>query len=817
MLAPGLVIDRYELVCPIGDGGMAHVWAARQRGAHGFEKLVAVKVIHSRFAEDETFREMFLDEARIVSQIRHQNVAQVLDLGETGSLLYLVMEYVDGESLFELTAPQRTVPIPIAVRIAADACAGLQAVHSLVDANGRSRNVVHRDVSPQNLLLGTSGEVKLIDFGLAQARDRVAAATGVGVVKGRARYMAPEQARGEAVGPYTDVFALGATLFRMLAGHAPYAASSDVQTMQALLASAPALHTLPPSIPPAVAEAVRHAIAPNVAARFQTARELGAALEQALAGEARTPDVNAWVNANLGDGAREQRARLFEGSSAAAPPMRAQVPSLPSSHAAAPQPGVAKAPSFMDVGALVAKATRGEPGGPPPVRAREAPEAPDDLEDLIIRGAHLPDPAPEQKAVPAPRTNAGGLGRALKVAILALVLVLVSVGFLFLAPSLVRDRAIALAREAGFEVTIEGVGVGFGGVTLRGVSAKAMRTPGIGARIEEVHLTGLSGREVRVLGLDARLEGPRSDLEVGIAALIADNRARFAGTPGAPRHLSVVNARLVWGGPGGERFASSDIGLELDSHSAGSEDLHGSIGRFELKSPQTTLGPWALSFERTGASSRLRLMFDPPVPDGPSALIVTSKTGVSELTVKVPRSSFENVGVRPSEIGLPANDATDIQLSLTGRLSESERSEVTFDATVWGLRPKGFSGAIDVHVEGGASSTPDKPFELEKTSVSVGPFVAGVTGTVVPHARGLRLDAMFRTIPIPCERLARAEAKNMGPLVATLQALGQSTGALRVTGQVNASGALKLDTAALEETNVTWLAKETCGVSIFGR
>ncbi len=797
---------------------MAHVWAARQRGAHGFEKLVAVKVIHSRFAEDETFRAMFLDEARIVSQIQHRNVAQVLDLGETGSLLYLVMEYVDGESLFALTAPQQTVPVPIAVRIAADACAGLQAVHSLVDVNGRSRNVVHRDVSPQNLLLGTNGEVKLIDFGLAHARDRVASATGVGVVKGRARYMAPEQARGEAIGPYTDVFALGATLFRMLAGHAPYAASSDAQTMQALLASAPALHALPPSIPPAVAEAVRRAIAPDVAARFQTARELGAALEEALAAEGRTPDVNAWVNANLGDSARERRARLFDGASAAAPPMRAQVPSLPSRHAAAPAPGVAKAPSFMDVGALVAKAARGEAAGPPPVQPREAPDAPDDLEDEIIRGAHLPDPAPEQKApVPAPRTNASGTGRALKLALLALAVVLVSVGVLFLAPRLVRDRAITLAREAGFEVTIEGVGVGFGGVTLRGVTAKAMRTPGIAARIEEVHLTGLSGREVRVLGLDARLEGPRADLEVGIAALIANSRARFAGTPAAPRHLSLVGARLVWEGPEGERFASSDIGLELDSHSAGSEDVHGSIGRFELKSPQTTLGPWALSFERNGTSSRLRLMFDPPVPDGPSALLVTSKTGVTELTVKVPRSSFENLGVRPSEIGLPANDATDIQLSLTGRLSESARSEVTFDATVWGLRPKGLAGAIDVHVEGGASSSADKPFELEKTSVSVGPFVAGVTGTVVPHARGLRLDAMFRTIPIPCERLARAEAKNMGPLVATLQALGQSTGALRVTGQVNASGAVKLDTAALEEATVTWLAKETCGVSIFGR
>src|SRR5205085_589060 len=130
--------------CRIGDGGMAHVWAARQRGMHGFEKLYALKIIHSRYADDPAFRTMFIDEARIVSSIEHPNVARVYDLGETSSMLYLVMEYVDGESLFGLTAPQRSVPTGVALRIAADACAGLHAVHSLVkEDTGQSRNVVH--------------------------------------------------------------------------------------------------------------------------------------------------------------------------------------------------------------------------------------------------------------------------------------------------------------------------------------------------------------------------------------------------------------------------------------------------------------------------------------------------------------------------------------------------------------------------------------------------------------------------------------------------------------------------------------------------
>src|SRR5262249_5757845 len=159
-------------------------------------------------------------------------------------------------------------------------------------------------------------------------------------------------------------------------------------------------------------------------------------------------------------------------------------------------------------------------------------------------------------------------------AALAIVLVLVAVGAAFLLPVVVRDRAVASAREAGFEISIERVGVGFGGVSLRGIQAKASRTPGITATIQEIFLAGTSASDVRILGPDAKLDGDRSDLEAGLMMLIASHRAKFGGTPSSPRHLSIVNARLTWQGITGEgsRLEAGGIGLELDSRSRGTED-----------------------------------------------------------------------------------------------------------------------------------------------------------------------------------------------------------------------------------------------------
>lgn len=152
-LLPGHDLGRYELLCPIAQGGMAQVWVARLRGAHGFEKLVALKTILGEHANDPRYEAMFLDEARLVGGIRHHNVAEILDLGSSDSLLYLVLEWIEGDSLalLERSVARRraSLPIPVALRIVAQMCAGLHAAHELRDHSGKPLNVVHRDVSPQ--------------------------------------------------------------------------------------------------------------------------------------------------------------------------------------------------------------------------------------------------------------------------------------------------------------------------------------------------------------------------------------------------------------------------------------------------------------------------------------------------------------------------------------------------------------------------------------------------------------------------------------------------------------------------------------------
>src|SRR5487761_2463389 len=147
-LAPGYKLDRYELLCPIAEGGMASVWVARQRGKHGFEKLVAIKTILPAFATDPRFQEMFLDEARIASRIEHPNVTQILDLGEEHEVLYLAMEYVDGDALSRLNhaclKEGMKIPPGILLRVLADTCAGLHEAHEMMDSSGMPLEVVHR-------------------------------------------------------------------------------------------------------------------------------------------------------------------------------------------------------------------------------------------------------------------------------------------------------------------------------------------------------------------------------------------------------------------------------------------------------------------------------------------------------------------------------------------------------------------------------------------------------------------------------------------------------------------------------------------------
>ena len=281
-LAVGARIDRYDVVRHVARGGMGSVWLGRLQGKHGFEKLVAIKTIRQELAAEARFKAMFLDEARITARLQHANVAQVLDVGEHASMIYIVFEWVAGKSLEavcrESEADGHGVDVAFALRTMAEVCAGLHAAHELNDDDGHPLNVVHRDVSPMNVLVGEGGFAKLIDFGVAKARDRVAPETRSGIVKGTPQYMAPEQAMGQDVDRRADVWAAGATLYRVLAGRPPFA---DRDELAAFIGGRP-LKELPESVDADVREIVAKAMEREASDRYPTTNAMRAALERAL-------------------------------------------------------------------------------------------------------------------------------------------------------------------------------------------------------------------------------------------------------------------------------------------------------------------------------------------------------------------------------------------------------------------------------------------------------------------------------------------------------------------------------------------------------
>jgi len=306
-LVPGQRLDRYELLAPVAQGGMAWVWLARLQGAHGFEKLVAIKTILPEYAQDPRFQKMFLDEAHIASGIVHSNVAQILDLGEEQGVLYLVMEWVDGDALSRLNRAvekqQKTIPIGVTLRVLADACGGLHAAHELKDKQGQLLGVVHRDVSPHNILVDVQGIAKLIDFGIAKARDRLADETNAGLLKGKLAYMAPEQALGKPLDRRADVWAIGAVLYQLLSHRPPYDGPNQLATLHLLTSGRPA-QPLPKSVPEPVLALVKKSLTHSRDDRFSTALEMQQAIETAM--------VESGCTATIADVARYIHTELTE-------------------------------------------------------------------------------------------------------------------------------------------------------------------------------------------------------------------------------------------------------------------------------------------------------------------------------------------------------------------------------------------------------------------------------------------------------------------------------------------------------------------------
>jgi eukaryotic-like serine/threonine-protein kinase len=316
-IKPGQTIGRYEFLIPIAEGGMASVWAARLKGSRGFQKTLAIKMMLSSLSENPQFEEMFLDEARLAAAIRHPNVVEIFDLGEESEVLYIVMEWVDGEPLSTVfrTAKKRDgIPIGVAVRIVADACAGLNAAHELKDDDGKLVEVVHRDISPQNILVTYDGNVKLVDFGVAKAAGREADKTSAGTVKGKAPYMSPEQALGKDIDRRTDIFAMGIVLYQLTTQKHPFRGESDLITLRNIIDKpCPPPSSIVPGFPRPLEAVILKSLDKNPAKRFQTAAEFEAALDRVMpptAPRVRAADVSRFVRDLVGERGEKRRDAL---------------------------------------------------------------------------------------------------------------------------------------------------------------------------------------------------------------------------------------------------------------------------------------------------------------------------------------------------------------------------------------------------------------------------------------------------------------------------------------------------------------------------
>ncbi len=913
-LAPGYRLERYELLCPIASGGMANVWAARLRGKHGFEKLVAIKTILPNLATDPRFRSMFLDEARISSGIEHPNVAQVLDMGEEGEILYLVMEFVDGDALSKVLrmVEQKKLaqPYGVVLRILADACGGLHAAHELRDKSGTVlRGVVHRDISPQNVMVSVTGAAKLIDFGIAKARDRLAQETVAGGLKGKINWMAPEQALGRAVDRRSDLWSVGAILYYVCNGAPPFDGGNELATLHALASGAEAA-PIKAEIHPALRALVMRAITMKPDGRFATALELQSAIEASMdAAGLRTTqaDVAGFLQAHLADRSAARRDAINYSMSAAferervadalgavgtdmertsadgllkmharvmaqaeadelsAPelaipelavePVRSRTKSWgPDLRPPASAPARAAAPplpppvaGFMEPfgvpdlvvppePARLPKPARPPPKPPPAPRPLSAPpraiasaagsimgvderEAPSFLDPRALAAAARSRPDPGHAGAPqagrgapppgvlalparpftpafvATRTAPAGGARSLPaIAAAALVALMVAIVW-FAAPGYARTRCIAAARAQGVTMTIDTVAVSFGSVRLAGVTLVSPEIPiKVSAAEVSLELRGLDPTALSANALEISASGDLDDVAAAVSKWRAGAGAEW-GAGGRIKRVTLRNAHIVWSRVLGndEVLGAETVDLELVRGATGIDDeVHLTSPRASLTTARGTFGPWRVDAERSPRAGRLRIGFDPLLPDGPSALFVRGDGGTAS-TVAIPRTPLARLGIPAAALGLTADDATQVEatIQVTRPLPARVSGEVSI--TAYDAKLAGAQNKQNIILFAQLAGDPTKPLELMAGTLSFGPLKATAEGALTLYERGFGVDLRWTVAPVPCGVLLNKVSQK----------------------QASASGLLGFDTRHPDRATFTLTSQSTCGVVIF--
>ena len=303
---PLMKLGRYEVKEKIAAGGMATGYRAVQTGVGGFRSVVAIKLLHNHLAPDKHFKKMFTEEARVGAVLNHRCLLNVLDYGEEEGVSYIVTEYFPSSSLEELVEKKKKVPLAEALYILAEAAEGLGALHVAKDIDGkRKMGLVHRDISPQNILIGQDGRVKVIDYGIIKKEDPTEK-TRAGLVKGKLRYMSPEQACGGPVAPPSDLYSLGAAFLRCVTGQKPHGGGNTAEIMASARTGIDYLTMgKKAKLPASVKKILERLLNPDASLRYESGEELAKEARKALAEESTGYDVSTfrrWVESVPGVG-----------------------------------------------------------------------------------------------------------------------------------------------------------------------------------------------------------------------------------------------------------------------------------------------------------------------------------------------------------------------------------------------------------------------------------------------------------------------------------------------------------------------------------
>ncbi|MDH5492370.1 MAG: serine/threonine protein kinase, partial [Myxococcales bacterium] len=308
--------QRYRVTQRLEAGGMAEVFIGEALSVQGFKKRVAIKRVLPHLAQNKNFIGMFLDEARLGAKLDHANIVSVFDIGAADNTYFIVMEYVDGANLKKVIETvrrrERTFPMKEAIYLCMEACRGLSYAHELTEDDETPLGLVHRDISPPNILISKRGEVKVTDFGLAKATTQLEK-TDPGVVKGKFSYLSPEAARAEEVDARADIFAMGIVLWEMLAGRRLFLGETDYQTIKLVQeAKVPSLSELNPEVNAEFEQIVNRSLTSDPRDRYQTAREFGDALAGYLFGhqmKVTSYDIAALVKRAAAEGAQRPKSQ----------------------------------------------------------------------------------------------------------------------------------------------------------------------------------------------------------------------------------------------------------------------------------------------------------------------------------------------------------------------------------------------------------------------------------------------------------------------------------------------------------------------------